>query len=82
MNNLKVSCYSGYTYAERPESFEWRGVEYEIKEIEKEWQEVLKFEETADTVKSLLAKLVAEKTQQDKQRIIDLLNRDECVTTM
>ena len=82
MNNLKVSCYSGHIYAERPESFKWRGVEYQVEEIEKEWQEVLKFEETADTVKSLLAKLVAEKTQQDKQCIIDLLNRDECMTTM
>ncbi|MFC2072513.1 DUF6504 family protein [Chloroflexota bacterium] len=39
MNNLKVSCYSGHTYAERPESFRWRGMEYEVKEIEKEWLE-------------------------------------------
>ncbi len=39
MNNLKVNCYSGRTYAERPESFQWQGVEYEIKEIEKEWLE-------------------------------------------
>lgn len=36
---LKVSCYSGYTYAERPESFLWEGVEYEVEEIEKEWLE-------------------------------------------
>ncbi len=39
MNNLKVSCYSGHTYAERPESFQWQGIEYEVKEIEKEWLE-------------------------------------------
>ena len=39
MNNLKVKCYSGHTYAERPKSFEWEGKEYEVAEIEKEWQE-------------------------------------------
>jgi len=39
LDNLKVNCYSGYTYAERPESFLWQGVEYEIEEIEKEWLE-------------------------------------------
>ena len=38
-NNLKVSCYSGQTYAERPKSFAWAGVEYEVEEIEKEWLE-------------------------------------------
>ncbi len=39
MNNLKVNCYSGHIYAERPKSFEWQGREYEVKEIEKAWQE-------------------------------------------
>ncbi len=39
MNNLKVSCYSGHTYAEEPRSFEWQGEEYEVAEIEKAWQE-------------------------------------------
>ena len=39
MNNLKVSCYSGHTYAERPESFQWQGIEYEVREIERAWQE-------------------------------------------
>ena len=39
MNNLKVNCYSGHTYAERPKSFEWEGREYEVEEIEKAWQE-------------------------------------------
>lgn len=39
MNDPSVSCYSGHTYAERPVSFLWEGVEYEIKEIEKEWLE-------------------------------------------
>ena len=38
MNNLIVRCYSGYTYAEEPRSFEWGGVEYEIEKIEKTWQ--------------------------------------------
>lgn len=35
----KVSCYSGYTYAERPEAFEWHGIEYEIAKVEKSWRE-------------------------------------------
>ena len=39
MNNLKVNCYSGHTYAERPVSFQWEGVEYEVEEIERAWQE-------------------------------------------
>ena len=34
----EVHCYSGYTYAERPRSFKWRGTEYEVAEIEKAWQ--------------------------------------------
>ena len=38
-NNLKVNCYSGHTYAERPRSFLWQGMEYEVEEIEKEWLE-------------------------------------------
>ena len=37
MNNLKVKCYSGLTYAERPKSFRWEGVEYEVAEIERAW---------------------------------------------
>jgi hypothetical protein len=39
LNNIQVNCYSGHTYAERPESFRWEGVEYEVDEIEKSWQE-------------------------------------------
>jgi len=39
MDDLKVNCYSGQTYAERPKSFLWEGVEYEVEEIEKEWRE-------------------------------------------
>jgi hypothetical protein len=35
---LRVTCYSGHTYAERPLSFIWEGVEQRVKEIEKEWQ--------------------------------------------
>jgi len=38
-NHIKVNCYSGHTYAERPESFQWQGTEYEVREIEKAWQE-------------------------------------------
>ena len=39
MNNLIVRCYSGYTYAERPISFVWQGVSYEVEMIERDWQE-------------------------------------------
>ncbi|MAF86069.1 MAG: hypothetical protein CL875_06330 [Dehalococcoidales bacterium] len=39
MNNIKVNCYSGHTYAGRPKSFLWESVEYEVEEIEKSWQE-------------------------------------------
>ncbi len=39
MNDLTVKCYSGHTYAEEPRSFWWRGVVYEITEIEKSWHE-------------------------------------------
>ena len=39
MDKLEVNCYSGYTYAERPTSFRWQGLEYEVEEIEKEWLE-------------------------------------------
>jgi len=38
-NNLKVNCYSGHIYAERPVSFVWEGIEYEVAEIERAWQE-------------------------------------------
>ncbi len=39
VNNLEVTCYSGYTYAERPVSFRWRGMEYHVDRVEKEWLE-------------------------------------------
>ena len=38
MNSLIVRCYSGYTYAEEPRSFEWRGVDYEVVVIERTWR--------------------------------------------
>ena len=38
-NSLEVNCYSGYTYAERPKSFVGGGIEYEVQEIERAWQE-------------------------------------------
>ena len=39
LDNVKVNCYSGQTYAERPRSFLWEGREYEVEEIERAWQE-------------------------------------------
>jgi hypothetical protein len=35
---VQVVCYSGHTYAERPVSLIWEGVEHRVEEIEKEWQ--------------------------------------------
>ncbi len=39
MEEVKVSCYSGHTYAQEPRSFLWQGTEYEVAEVEKAWQE-------------------------------------------
>ena len=36
---IKVTCYSGHTYAERPSSFKWEGDVHRVKEVEKEWFE-------------------------------------------
>ena len=36
---VKVVCYSGHTYAERPVLLIWEGFEHKVKQIEKEWQE-------------------------------------------
>ena len=39
LDDPKVICYSGRTYAERPESFLWQGIDYEVDDIERAWQE-------------------------------------------
>ena len=39
MDNLRVKCYSGHAYAERPQSFLWHDAEYEVEEIKKGWLE-------------------------------------------
>ena len=39
LDETKVSCYSGYTYAQRPVSFTFEGEDYKVAEILKEWQE-------------------------------------------
>jgi len=39
IKEIKVSCYSGRTYAERPKSFIWESTEYKVEEVEKEWRE-------------------------------------------
>ena len=36
---VKVTCYSGRSYADRPASFVWQGIKYEVKEVEREWLE-------------------------------------------
>ncbi len=39
MRIVQVKCYSGYIYAQEPQSFIWQGIAYSVKEIEKAWQE-------------------------------------------
>jgi len=36
---LKVRCYSGRTYAERPQAFVWEGTEHKVERVEREWLE-------------------------------------------
>ena len=36
LNEIDVRCYSGHTYAERPESFRWEGKDYEVVEVVKQ----------------------------------------------
>lgn len=38
MVKIKVSCYSGHTYAQRPVSFTFEDKDYKVTEIIKEWQ--------------------------------------------
>lgn len=36
---VEVSCYSGHTYPERPESFRWRDREFRVAEVESAWRQ-------------------------------------------
>ena len=36
--SLEVECYSGYTFAERPTAFVWRGRRYQVERILKRWR--------------------------------------------
>jgi hypothetical protein len=39
LDKIQVKCYSGHTYAQRPESFIWLGDEHKIARVENEWLE-------------------------------------------
>ncbi len=39
MDDVQVKFYSGHVYAERPMSFTWEGIEFDVIEIEKTWLE-------------------------------------------
>jgi hypothetical protein len=39
MRIVEVKCYSGYIYAQEPQSFIWQEKENRIESIEKAWQE-------------------------------------------
>jgi len=34
---IKLECYSGSTYAQRPRAFTWRGYRYRVQEVERTW---------------------------------------------
>lgn len=36
---IQVQCYSGHTYAERPDSFVYQEVAYEVERLDGEWRE-------------------------------------------
>lgn len=36
--SLKVECYSGHTFAERPTAFVWRGHRYQVERVVKQWR--------------------------------------------
>jgi hypothetical protein len=39
LKQIQVKCYSGHTYAQRPESFLWQDKKYKITQVENEWLE-------------------------------------------
>ena len=62
-SSLKVSCYSGHTYAESPRSFELEGEAYEVAVIEKAWQEPEEKHFQVRTRENKLFKLCYNETQ-------------------
>lgn len=36
---VKVACYAGSRYPQRPQRVTWRGAEHEVLAVEREWQE-------------------------------------------
>lgn len=36
--SVEVECYSGYTYAQRPRAFTWRGQRYQVEAVERTWR--------------------------------------------
>lgn len=39
VEGTQVQCYSGHTYAERPDSFIYRGKVCKVERVEREWRE-------------------------------------------
>jgi len=37
--DVKVQCYSGYIYADKPRSFVWQGRELRVKSVDNAWRE-------------------------------------------
>ena len=72
MDKLKVNGYSGQTYAERPRSFLWQGIEYEVGEIERAWVEPGERHFQVRTKDNKLFKLCYNETQ-DQWSLIELV---------
>jgi len=62
-NSLKVNCYSGHTYAERPKAFEWQGIKYEVEKVERAWQEPGERHFQVQTKDNILFQLCYNETQ-------------------
>jgi hypothetical protein len=58
---IKVTCYSGRSYADRPTSFVWNCERYEITKIEREWLE--------PGEKLFIAQAIKAETPQDEKRL-------------
>ena len=69
---VKVKCYSGQTYAERPDSFIWEGTEHKIERVEKEWLEPGEKHFTVRTEDERLFQLCYHE-QEDKWSAIEII---------
>ncbi len=77
LNKIQVNCYSGYIYAQRPESFIWLGQQHKVVLVENEWLEPGKrfFRVVTDDEK--VCRLCYNEAQDEWWLITDSLSRAE-----